>query len=271
MAYCPTCGSPVGEDDAFCGACDTDLRATAADATTVQPTAPIPQVPPVQPQPAPPQPTATQPSATQPRSHKGLIVGIIIGAVVLLGAIAGVAFAGYYFYLRPKPVVRVTKQTTTQTSSTGTAETTASGNTSTTTSPVEAQNVSTSSSASSALHSPKWQSPERRAILDALRVPVQKKLHQRVAFVVDRIAVKDSWAFVYGRPVQPNGKAIDYRKTPYAQAVKDGFFGDDFSGLLRLSDGSWKVVTYDIGATDVVWEPWAHDYGAPTAIFGTTK
>ena len=86
-------------------------------------------------------------------------------------------------------------------------------------------------------------------------------------FKVNHIAVKSGWAFVTGEPLRPNGKVPDYSKTPYAQALKDGFFDNNFSALLRLKNGAWTVVAVDVGATDVVWVPWAKDYGAPTAIF----
>ena len=81
------------------------------------------------------------------------------------------------------------------------------------------------------------------------------------------IAVKGRWAFVEGRPLRPDGRELDYSRTPYAQAVKDGLFGYDIDALLRLKNGTWAVVTYYIGATDVEWLSWAKDYGAPTAIF----
>jgi hypothetical protein len=49
--------------------------------------------------------------------------------------------------------------------------------------------------------------------------------------------------------------------------VQAGAFDDAIFALLRWTDGSWKVLAYDIGATDVSWAPWASDYGAPETIF----
>jgi len=119
----------------------------------------------------------------------------------------------------------------------------------------------------SALHSPKAGTPERKAILDALRIPVEAKLKQPVVFKVDGISVKEGWAFVQGQPLRPDGRQLDYSKTPYAQAVKDGLFGYDVDALLRFKGGVWTVVKYYIGATDVEWLSWAKDYGAPVAVF----
>src|SRR5687767_9558593 len=75
---------------------------------------------------------------------------------------------------------------------------------------------------------PKMGSPERKAIMDALRVPIQKKLKKKVVFKVDHIKVQNGWAFLYGVPQQPNGKAMDYKGTVYEQAIKDGMFDDNF-------------------------------------------
>lgn len=109
--------------------------------------------------------------------------------------------------------------------------------------------------------------PERKAILDALRVPVEKRLKRKVVFKVDALKVLDGWAFVRGVPQQPGGRPMDYGGTPYQQQVRDGAFDDGFSALLRARAGKWAVVTYNIGATDVVWADWAEKHKAPTEIF----
>jgi hypothetical protein len=118
-----------------------------------------------------------------------------------------------------------------------------------------------------ALHHPKAGSAERKAILDALRVPVEKELGQAVVFKVSTFSAMGSWAFLYGRPLQPSGKAVDYTHTPYIEAIAGGAFDDGVSALLKLEGGRWRVVTYNIGATDVAWYDWDKRYGAPKAIF----
>ncbi len=117
------------------------------------------------------------------------------------------------------------------------------------------------------LHTPASGTAERKAILDALRVPVEKELNQSVVFVIDTIKVKSDFAFVLGQSVQPSGAPIDYSKTPYLEAVQAGAFSDEAIGLLHWSGGSWKVLIYNVGATDVAWLDWAQQYGAPQAIF----
>lgn len=114
---------------------------------------------------------------------------------------------------------------------------------------------------------PKPGSPERKAILDALRVPIEKELKQKVIFRVSKLSVLKGWAFVTGVPTKPNGKPVDYSKTPHQEAIKAGAFDDSFTGLLHKSGKKWIVRVYNLGATDVVWEGWDKEYHAPRAIF----
>jgi hypothetical protein len=114
---------------------------------------------------------------------------------------------------------------------------------------------------------PKMGTPERKAIMDAMRVPVEKALKKKVVFKVDHIKMQNGWAFLYGVPQQPNGKKMDYRGTQWEQAIKDGMFDDNFCGLLRKESGKWKVKTWRIGMTDVAWIGWDKEYKAPKGIF----
>ena len=100
--------------------------------------------------------------------------------------------------------------------------------------------------------------PERKAVLDALRPAVETKLGPNVEFVVQVIRVEDGWAFVMADPQRKGGKAIDGRR----------IFGEDFDNMdglrvdavLQLRNGRWEVVDYGIGATDV----WYCDVGPRT-------
>jgi len=114
-------------------------------------------------------------------------------------------------------------------------------------------------------------SPERKAILDALRVPVERDLKQKVVFVADNFKVQGNWAFVSGTPQDSNGEVPNYRGTPYADAVEAGAFDNNFFALLRKTSGKWKVTTYSIGCTDVCYTEWWKLYRAPKAIFPYTE
>jgi hypothetical protein len=96
---------------------------------------------------------------------------------------------------------------------------------------------------------------ERKAVLNALRPAVERKLGPNVEFVVQAIRVEDGWAFVMADPQRKGGKPIDGQR----------IFGEDFDNMdglrvdavLQRKNGRWKVVDYGIGATDV----WYCDVG----------
>lgn len=115
--------------------------------------------------------------------------------------------------------------------------------------------------------SPKVGSQERTLILDTLRKPVEKELKQKVKFKVDSLKTQRDWAFMRGQPQGVDGKAIDYKVTPYREALEEGLFDDGICALLHKEAGKWKVVVYVIGATDVAWDGWDKEYKAPQAIF----
>jgi hypothetical protein len=127
--------------------------------------------------------------------------------------------------------------------------------------------LSFSVSAVAQTYTPKQGSSERKALMDALRIPVEKELNKKVVFKVDHLKVQGNFAFMRGVPQQPSGARMDYRGTAYQQAIKAGFFDDWICALWRNQNGKWQVVRYVIGATDVVYEEWDKEYGAPSAIF----
>jgi hypothetical protein len=116
-------------------------------------------------------------------------------------------------------------------------------------------------------YTPERGTPERQAISDALRLPVQKQLKAKVIFKIDHLKVQNGWAFMKGVPQQANGNAVDYHGTPYQKAIDAGAFDDGFVALLRKRAGKWQVVKYVIGATDVPYADWAQKYHAPAEIF----
>jgi len=120
-------------------------------------------------------------------------------------------------------------------------------------------------------HTPEKGSPERKAILDALRIPVERDLKQKVVFVAENFNVLGSWAFVSGTPQNANGGSPDYSRTQYADALDSGAFDNNFFALLRKTAGKWKVTTYAIGCTDVCYADWWRRYRAPKGVFPYTE
>lgn len=111
--------------------------------------------------------------------------------------------------------------------------------------------------------SPKAGSDERKIILNAARVPVERDLGQPIVFKVRSLRVSTDWAFVYGTPQRADGRPIDYTKSIYAESAGEDGFNDVAAVLLARDGGGWRVVTYSVGFGDVVWDTWDEEFGAP--------
>ena len=116
-------------------------------------------------------------------------------------------------------------------------------------------------------HTPEKGSAERKAIMDALRIPVEKELKQKIIFSVDHFSVLGNWAFLSGEPQGPNNDRPNYKNTEYKNAIDAGMFDNNFFALLKKTGGKWKVVTHSIGCTDVCYLDWWKQYKAPKNIF----
>src|SRR4051794_38415350 len=131
--------------------------------------------------------------------------------------------------------------------------------------------LAASAAAAQGVYTPEKGSPERKAILDALRLPVEKRLKQKVIFATDNFNVSGNWAFIAGQPQAPDGGRPDYSRTSYADAVSSGMFDSNIFALLKKTAGAWRVVTFQIGCTDVCFLPWQKQYKAPKAVFPYTE
>ena len=107
---------------------------------------------------------------------------------------------------------------------------------------------------------------ERAAIMDALRIPVEKELRQSVIFKVDRLRVAGDWAYARVSPTRPNGGEIDFSKTKYRQQIELGAFDAQGEALLRLEDNGWKVLEWAFGSTDVPSAAWGDKYRFPKSL-----
>jgi hypothetical protein len=121
------------------------------------------------------------------------------------------------------------------------------------------------------VYTPEKGSAERTAIFNALRVPVEKDLKQKVSFNAETFNVLGVWAFLSGEPLKADGGRPNYKNTPYADAIDAGAFDNNYFALLKKSGGKWKVVTYAIGCTDVCYADWWKTHKAPKAVFPYTE
>ena len=125
----------------------------------------------------------------------------------------------------------------------------------------------TATTVAQSVYTPEKGTPERKAILDALRVPVERELKQKIVFVADNFKVQGTWAFVSGTPQNTSGGEPNYRGTPYFEARDQGAFDNNFFALLKRTGGKWRVIKYAIGCTDVCYYDWFETHKAPKAIF----
>jgi hypothetical protein len=105
-------------------------------------------------------------------------------------------------------------------------------------------------------HTPKPGSAERKAVLDALRVPAQKQAKQAIVFHDVTLRVESGWAWAMGVARDRTGK-----KLPLGDLMT--------CGLLRKSGGRWKVLRWGVAGDIGIACDAAKKYpSAPRAIFG---
>jgi hypothetical protein len=118
---------------------------------------------------------------------------------------------------------------------------------------------------------PEKGSPERSAILDTLRGPVEAELNQKIAFVVRDLNVQGNWAFLNGGLRTQDGGRPNFKITKYRRNEENGAMDSDVQALFKKTGGKWKIVTRAIGCTDVCYVDWWKRYKAPKAIFPYTE
>lgn len=117
------------------------------------------------------------------------------------------------------------------------------------------------------IRTPEPGSHERQALLDAVRAPLEQRLHQPVLFTVDQLNVTGDWAFLRAHMQGAGGKPLDFAGTSFAEAARAGYLSRVYAALLQRQHGQWAIRAEAIGPTDVAWANWADDYGAPAALF----
>lgn len=111
--------------------------------------------------------------------------------------------------------------------------------------------------------------PLRRTLLDTLRPTIERDVGQPVQFLVRVLRVQGGWAFAHVVPQTKAGAPIDYRRTRYAELIREGMFdGPDTFALLELRKGRWTLRAFVTGPTDVTYAGWQEEFGAPNALFG---
>ena len=103
--------------------------------------------------------------------------------------------------------------------------------------------------------------------MNAARIPVSKALRQKIIFVVSVLRSDGRWAYLQAVPHRPNGRKLNWSRTPYANDWKNDAMSDVVMVLLRKDGKRWKVIDHVIGPTDVHWVGWLDQYGLPEVLF----
>ncbi len=117
-------------------------------------------------------------------------------------------------------------------------------------------------------YTPPAGSPERKAIMDVLRVPVEADLRQKVVFKVQHLKIVGPWALARVVPLRPDGGEIDYSRTKYRDDLAEGAFDGEGEALLRNDGGGWRLLEWRFGASDTEVDIWLEKYRAPAALNG---
>ncbi len=122
--------------------------------------------------------------------------------------------------------------------------------------------VATSAEAQSApaVYTPAKGSPDRKAILDAVRPLAERDLGAPVEFVVGEFNVAGDMAFVALKAQRPGGGPIDPYRTPFAEENGEEavsmFDCCHVEAVLQKNQGVWRVLESGVGATDVWYTEW---------------
>jgi hypothetical protein len=108
---------------------------------------------------------------------------------------------------------------------------------------------------------------QRRAILDAARVPVEAELRRPVRFKVDTLRVDGTHAFLRATMEDAEGRPIDLTGTRLAEAAAQGFASRVYAALLERRGDAWTVIDRAVGPTDVAWADWATRHRVPAPLF----
>lgn len=109
------------------------------------------------------------------------------------------------------------------------------------------------------------------AMTTALAQAAAADIGQPVKFTASVTRVRNEWGWLVAQPWTPEGAALDWSRTRYAQRAQDGVLDGNGTtyALLKNENGQWRVLAFAVGPTDVAWADWAQRYGAPADLMQT--
>ena len=133
--------------------------------------------------------------------------------------------------------------------------------------PVSTGGLPPASTSLDAYVTPQRGDPTRQALMDAARPVIAGDIGQNVLFVVDVLRTDGQWAYLQATPTQASGLPLDWNTTNYAEDWQADAMSDLVMVLFVKQNGSWQVVDFVVGPTDVFWYGWIEQYGLPEVLF----
>ncbi len=121
--------------------------------------------------------------------------------------------------------------------------------------------------AQNSLHSPAADSADYKAIVAIAEHSASQELKQKILLKLDFLNVSGDWAFLNAQMQDASGAPFTYHGTPLQAAAEAGGVSRVYAALLHKQDGNWLLREQAVGPTDVAWESWPADYGAPADLF----
>ena len=112
--------------------------------------------------------------------------------------------------------------------------------------------------------------PVRAEVQPVLDAQLTRELEVVAKVKVEILRGEGPWVFVSGLAMNPAGADIDFSTTSLAEPAADGMIdGNTVTALLRkAANGTWEVVEFHIGPTDVPQIGWPQDYHVSPALVG---
>ena len=107
------------------------------------------------------------------------------------------------------------------------------------------------------------------SVVEVVQAAVAQELNMEVSLNVETLRQNDEWAFVSGVPLTAAGQPVDYSRTKFADAIREGYFDDGFVALAkRKREGvdDWQLTALSLGATDAPFVSWPEQFGAPREL-----
>lgn len=97
--------------------------------------------------------------------------------------------------------------------------------------------------------------PLRKQLFDMLRVPVAELAGRKVIFL-GSLKVFRNWAFYSGSVLDSKGERVGFEPMGNADCV----------ALWLRTRAGWVLVDFSVGHSDVFWQVWHAQYGAPAEL-----